>query len=118
MVLFDYEKIWLLSGGQSKLIVQYFRGLYFRRPEYDYLKGSSFVLKPEVIVNNPHRLAKRTLAEYLGLCALRNYSNYQQFRDVNLDLEYFPDYIPKQIVEQNPLVTLEKTKLIFKEEVL
>ena len=118
MLLYDFEKIWLLSAGQSKLIVRYFKHLYFNKPEFTYLKGSNFMVNPLVVVNNPYKLANRLLAEYIGVCSLRNYANYQQLRDTDLEIDYFPDYIPKMIVENNPLLTIENTKIIFKKEKL
>lgn len=116
MLHYDFTKIWLLSGGQSDLILKYFTYLYEDRVEYRSLKGHNFILNPETVIDNPLRLSKRALAEYLGICALRNYSQYQQYKEVNLDLEYFPDYIPRCVVDTNPLLAIDKSKIIFKLE--
>lgn len=116
MILFDFEKIWLLSLGQPHLMIRYFKYLYLKRYDYRSLAGNNFIVNPEIIIRNPYRLSNQQLAEYLGLCALRNYANYQQSKEVNLELEYFPPWIPKQVVEANPLIELNKTKLIFLKE--
>lgn len=118
MLLYDFEKIWLLSGGRSDLIVRYFKGLYYQRPELASLRGSNFMVNPKVVVENTRHLSDRTLAEYIGLCALRNYANYKMFSDCNLEIEYFPDYIPSIVVDSNPLIQKSGTKLIFKEELI
>lgn len=116
MVLYDFNKMWLLSGGQSHLILRYFKYLYLERSDFRFLKGTNFILNPEIVVNNPMRLPQRKLAEYLGICSLRNYSTYQQYKEANLDLEYFPDYIPRDVVDSNPLLALNKSKIIFTKE--
>lgn len=116
MVLYDFDKIWLLSGGQPRLMLRYFRYYYNANSNFKSLRGSNFILNPEIVVKNPFRLPQYKLAEYLGLCALRNYASYQQYKDVNLALEYFPDYIPRKVVDENPLIAINKTKLIFKYE--
>lgn len=116
MVLYDFDKIWLLSGGQPKLMLRYFKYLYLNRVDYRFLKGTNFILNPEIVVNNPMRLPQHKLAEYLGLCALRNYANYQQFKDTDLAMEYFPMYIPRKVVDENPLIAINQSKIIFKYE--
>lgn len=117
MQFYDFQKIWLLSGGQSKLIVRYFKKLVSGEPEYQHLHGDNFILNPIIVTKNPLGLDNRTLAEYLGLCSLRNYTQYSQYRDVDLDIEYFPNYISKDIVESNPLIAINKTKIKFNQEV-
>lgn len=116
MILFDYEKIWLLSLGKPNLILLYFKRIYNKEPKYSCLIGNNFILNPEVVIENPYKLSKRQLAEYLGLCALRNYAKYQQFKDVDLEMEYFPPWIPRIVVDSNPLIAIDKTKLIFLKE--
>lgn len=116
MVLYDFDKIWLLSGGQPKLMLRYFKYLYLNRVDYRFLKGTNFILNPEIVVNNPMRLPQHKLAEYLGLCALRNYANYQQFKDTDVAMEYFPMYIPRKVVDENPLIAINQSKIIFKYE--
>lgn len=117
MQFYDFNKIWLLSGGRSNIIVNYFKHLVDGKPRYQHLKGDNFMLNPLIVTENPLGLDKRTLAEYIGLCSLRNYINYSQHLDVDLDIEYFPDYIPKEVVESNPLIAINQTKIKFKQEV-
>lgn len=116
MILFNYEKIWLLSLGRPDLMLRYFKWLYLGYPEYETLKGSNFIVNPEVIIKNPYKLSDIQLSEYLGLCALRNYSEYKLSGEVDLEMEYFPPWIPKQVVEQNPLIAINKSKIIFIKE--
>lgn len=116
MVLFDFEKIWLLSLGQPHLILRYFKYLYLGYYDYRSLRGTNFILNPEIVINNPYKLSQQQLAEYLGICALRNYANYQQTGDADLELEYFPPWVPRQVVDTNPLFAIKQTKLIYLKE--
>jgi hypothetical protein len=116
MLLFDFEKIWLISGGDSRRILKYFRKLYNKEPGYESLRGTNYIINPEVVARTPNCYTDRVLAEYLGVCALRNYATYQQFQETALDISYFPDYIPKEVVTKNPLLAIKQDKIIFKEE--
>lgn len=118
MILYDFEKIWLLSMGQPKLMIQYFSRLAWGNPNYFFLKGSSFIINPEVILDRRFRIADQKLteqqkAEHLGMCSLRNYANYRQAKDVDLELEYIPPWVPRIVVDESPLYTINRTKLIF-----
>lgn len=113
MVFYDFEKMWIVSGGNSDLMLLYFKALVrgdsFALP----LKGENFIVNEKIVTQNPEKFSNRELAEYLGLCALRNYSNYRIHGITSLELEYVPNWIPANVVRSNPLINLNKSTIYF-----
>lgn len=93
--------------------MQYFKNLHKKKMQFRPLLGNNFILNPEIIVDNPLKLTDRQLAEYLGICAYRNYAHYLQQKEANLPMEYLPSYIPRSVVEDNPLLAIKQSKIIF-----
>lgn len=108
MKWFNYEKIYLAARGDCSTILKLFRE--------ENIPGLNWVLNEEIILNNPLKLTDRQLAEYLGLCALRNYSDYTLYKSKDLDLYMLPPWIPDIVILENPLITKTKTHLIFEKE--
>lgn len=115
-MFFDYEKIFLVSKGNSNVMVNLFRRMVEDPDAYRMLGGMSYILNESVIVYNPKKLTNRQLAEYLGLCSLRNYAEYKFSGDSTLDMQQIPPWIPKTVIETNPLIAIQKSKLIFIED--
>ena len=116
MLFFDYEKIYVLSCGKSKQIVQYIKLLKHEPLKYKLLNGNSFILNEDIVVDNPLRLSDQQLAEYLGLLSLRSYDQYLLTSDSSLDMENLYPWIPREVVETNPLIAINQSKLIFIKE--
>lgn len=93
---FDYEKLYLLSLGESNTLLKFFR--------QSNVTGNHYIKNERIVVANPHRLSDRTLAEYLGLCSLRTYP------EVDLPVERLPPWVPMSIVQENPLIKLSNDK--------
>lgn len=89
---FNYEKIYLVSLGESSLLLRYFK-------EHN-VDGDNYIKRPEIVTDNPLRLSDQHLAEYLGLCSLRKYP------DNDLHLDYLPKWVPISVVQENPLVRI------------
>lgn len=88
------------------------------RPEqYSMLQGSSFILNEDIVIWNTHHLAPQQLAEYLGILSIRSYSNYLVSGDTSLDIQLLYPWIPREVVETNPLIAIKQNKLIFIEEI-
>ena len=117
MKFFDYERIYLLARGNSDLIVKLFNRMLTEPDAHQLLVGSSFILNESTIVNNPYKLSNRQLAEYLGILSLRNYAEYKFTNDPSLDMQYVPVWIPRSVIDTNPLIAINKSKIIFKEEI-
>ena len=76
--------------------------------------GSNFLLNPKDFLND-----KRTdiyfRLQYLRLSSLRNYADYKLFEQTWLDTTLYPD-LNRQAIQQNPLLTINNTKIHFKYE--
>lgn len=76
--------------------------------------GSNFLLNPSDFLND-----KRTdiyfRLQYLRLSSLRNYADYKLFGQTWLDTTLYPD-LNRQAIQQNPLLTINNTKIHFKYE--
>jgi hypothetical protein len=104
---FDYEKLYTEANGDCDRMIE----LFNKSPSL----GPNFIVNP-----HPVRVkvgySNKALAEYLGLCALRRYENYVYTKEVDLESYLIPPWIPRDVIENNPLVKLTDTKLIFKKE--
>ncbi|BAV81270.1 hypothetical protein [Vibrio phage VCPH] len=116
MIQYSYEKLWLLSFGNAEVLVKAFKKLYDGEPGYEVLKGDDFIVNPSVIIDNPYRLTYQQLAEYLGILALRPLIHFKQFGYTDLDMARVPSWVSASIVKTNPLIVINQSKLIFKEE--
>lgn len=94
MKRFDYEKIYLLSLGESTLLLRYFKECS--------IGGNNYIKRPGIVTENPLGLSNQHLAEYLGLCSLRKYP------DSHLPLDYLPKWVPLSVVQENPLVRINQ----------
>lgn len=116
MILFDYEKIYMLSYGRADLIVGYIKRMLNNPEAYPDLIGSSFILNTDVITKNPSKYDARTLAEYIGFLSIRNYQVFKETGDTSLSLMSLYPWIPREVLDSNPLVQLKVDKLIFEKE--
>lgn len=116
MLFFDYEKIYVLAAGKSDLIVNYLKNIKYKPEQYGLLQGNSFILNEDVVIKNKYHLSSQQLAEYLGILSIRSYNNYLVSGDTSLDIQLIYPWIPREVVETNPLIAIKQNKLIFKEE--
>lgn len=107
MKFFNYEQIYLAAHGDSTKIVE-----YFKRAKS---VGPNFILNESVLGRNCF-LSDRTLAEYIGLCSLRNYSEYISTLNPNLEISKLPIWVPLDIVKENQLIQLTDKQIIFTKE--
>lgn len=117
MLFFDFEKIFLLAKGNSKSIVQLIRRMVSNPEMCKPLLGMSFIINESIIIDNPRKLSDRQLAEYLGILSFRSYAEYKFTGDSSLDMQYLPTWVHKSVVEENPLIAINKSKLTFIEEI-
>lgn len=101
MVRFDYEATYLVAKGSANSILKY----------WQLIPGFDFVLNPNIL-RSPEFSAQQK-AEYLGFCALRNYSDYKFYNYSDLDLNKLPAYVPIILAEQNPLLKVTQKEIIF-----
>jgi hypothetical protein len=118
MTFYSYERLYVLSGGNSDLIVTYFNNLVRNIDLYSDLVGGSFIVNEKIITRNPYRLSNQVLAEYLGILSFRNYASYKFTRNPDLSIELLPPWVPKSVVENNPLIEIKQPNLKFSEEII
>jgi hypothetical protein len=106
MKLFNYEEIWLASHGDSTKMLEAFKNSD---------SGNDFIANQKALVD-AFWVSDRHKAEYLGLCALRSYTNYVDNNEVDLSLDLLPPWVPIEVVKENPLVQLTDNKIIFIKE--
>lgn len=117
MILYDFEKLWLLAMGNSELIVKAFKRLVNGESGYEHLKGQDFIVNPRVVTHNTHNLTNQQLAEYLGILAMRPLHYYYQDGYIDLDMTRVPSWVPASIVKSNPLIKIKQAKLKFIQEI-
>lgn len=106
MLFFDWEKLYLLTHGNSALILEYL----------DKVGGNSFILNEAVVLENPLGLTELQRANYLGLCSLRNYADYKMHGQKDLPVWMIPDWIPQSAIKECPLITITNNLIIFDKE--
>ena len=117
MLFFDYEKIYVLAAGRSDLIIRYIKNIKYKPEQYKMLLGSSFIVNEGVVIWNSNHLTSQQLAEYIGILSIRSYHNYLVSGDTSLDIQLIYPWIPREVVENNPLIAIKQNKLIFNEEI-
>ena len=96
MLFFDYEKVFLLTGGNVRWML----------PMFEKVAGYDFIKNPEILYNDKFTLRDRV--EYVGLCSLRNYEDYANRGILYLDRDLIPPWVPEQILADNKLIELHK----------
>lgn len=116
MIFYNFESLYIISGGNSDLLIKYFNTLCETPYMAKALIGSSFILNPTVILHNQFNLTNQQLAEYLGVLSIRNYTNYTLNGETSLDIVLVYPWIPRAVLESNPLIEIKQNKLHFTQE--
>ena len=106
MKFYNYERLYLLSHGDPKLLLQYFKEV----PQ----EGNDFIVNPSTVADV--FISDQFKAEYLGLCALRNYEDYLDREEVDLNRDLIPPWVPIEAIKDNPLIKLTNKKIILQKE--
>lgn len=112
MILFNYPAIYLLSKGDSSLIVKYLRAIHYGR--YKNLLGLNFLVNPDVLFDSKY--SDRELAEFVGICSLRRLSEYKLSKTTKLHISRVPPWVTKTVVTTNPLISINQPYLEFRTE--
>lgn len=112
MRFFNYENLFIAANGNPDKMLK----LISDEKLIQELLGHSWIKNLDSIVGS-YLVSSRHKAEYIGLCALRDYSNYTKYGDTSLHIDLIPEYIPwKILVRENPLLTLTDNIIKFKYE--
>jgi hypothetical protein len=79
------------------------------------LRGNSFILKLEPILQLKRSIDTAYLVQYVKLCGMRDYNMYKLYGIKTLPLSYYPD-IDLNAIKHNPLLKITQTEIYFKYE--
>jgi len=106
MKFFNYEALWILSHGNPTLMLKYFKLSN---------SGENFIVNQRALVD-AFWLTDRQKAEYLGICSLRSYDDYLINKEVNLNRDLIPVWVPDSVITTNPLIQPTNTQIILLKE--
>lgn len=116
-LFFNIEKVNRAAKSSPTQTLRIIKDMSDRNPitkYYKLLTGNSFLLKPELLLND-----KTTdilyVYQYVLLAARRDYSLYKLFGEKSLPLSYFPD-INLSSIRTNPLLNVTNSEIKFKYE--
>lgn len=112
MILFNYSAIYLLSKGDSTLIVKYLQAITLGN--FKNLAGLNYLRNTAILFSD--KFTDREKAEFVGICSLRPYSDYKLRRETKLHISRLPPWVSRNVVENNPLIEINQPNLIFKTE--
>jgi len=107
MLFFNYETIYLASLGNPDKMLKLLCS--------SGNSGTNWIKNPWGLVES--QASNLHKAEALGLMSLRNYATYIKAKNLSLELDLIPPWIPQKILELNPLITITDTRIIFVTEI-
>lgn len=107
-VFYSIPKLFKLSDNKIEKILQIFK------ENKSNIRGDSFLLKPEKLLNSISTSQQKV--EYIYLAAYRNYADYVLLGIDYLDMSYIPDIDITKINRLNPLISIENNKIKFNKE--
>lgn len=98
-----------LSNNNIEKILQLFK------ENKSNIRGDSFLLKPEKLLNAI--ATNQQKVEYIYLAAYRNYADYVLLGISYLDFSYIPDIDVAKVNRLNPLISIENNQIKFNKEI-
>ena len=122
MVLFNWKKIYQEAEGSAVKCVQIVDMLVYKKvpfnsydPLYRYrnksFSGDSFLLQPEILLENGFRYSPREVAIYIAVASRRKLANYVAFGEKTLSIDHAPQV--NKLIEDNRLLYMEGSKIHF-----
>lgn len=121
-LFFSLEKLEKQSIGSDPKFMQilwdHYQQKLLRRPtlnkvRYKPINGSSYLLNPQPLFNQQTDIAY--VVQYVKLAARRDYTLFTMFKQITLDLSFFPD-LDVSIISRNPLLIVKNKQIQFKFE--
>lgn len=109
MLFFNYAHLFFLAGGDCERIVK----LLLLQEEHPIpeLHGRNYIRNLEPIKYKRYSYQDR--AEYIGLLSMRNHTDELFYEKNWLDIADLPPWIPLMFIEENPLIKIDKGKILF-----
>ena len=122
MFLFNWKKIFNEAEGSSVKCVQILDMMVYKKvpynsydPIYKYrnksFSGDSFLLQPEILLENGFRYSPREIAIYVGVASRRKLADYLAFGEKTLSIHHAPQV--NKLIEDNRLLYIEGSKIHF-----
>ena len=122
MFLFNWKKIYKEADGSSIKCLEILDMMVYKKvpynsydPIYKYrnknFSGDSFLLQPEILLENSFRFEPREVAIYVALAARRKLADYLAFGEKNLSARHAPQL--NTLLEENRLLYIRHGKIHF-----
>ena len=122
MFLFNWKKIFNEAEGSSVKCLQILDMMVYNKvpynsydPIYKYrnksFSGDSFLLQPEILLENGFRYSPREIAIYVGVASRRKLADYLAFGEKTLSIDHAPQV--NKLIEDNRLLYMEGNKIHF-----
>lgn len=121
-LFFSLDKLEKQTQGSDTKFMQILHDYYLtkanNRPTLSGLKyrkiiGNSYLLNPQPLFNQTLDIAY--VVQYIKLAARRDYLLFTMFKQITLDLSYFPD-LDVSVISRNPLLNIKNNHIHFKFE--
>ena len=112
MLFFNYSNLFFLAGCDCGKIVNLL--LLQEKHPIPELHGRNYIRNLEPIKSEDY--TSRNKAEYIGICSYRNHTDELFYGKTWLDIADLPPWLPLQVVEENPLIKIDKGKILFPHE--
>lgn len=119
-ILYNWQKIVKVAEKKNSNIIELVRKLTFGlkgknkldiKSTTETLSGTSYLLAPELLLNNAWKYSNKEVVQYLAMASLRNYNNYIFYGTASLDVFLCP--IPVEKIAKNRLLTVKESKIHF-----
>lgn len=77
--------------------------------------GDNFLINPKGLETS-FWVPNRFKAEYLGFASFRSYDDYKSKGLIDLEISRLPPWVPLQVAQQNPLLTVTDKYIKFNKE--
>ena len=122
MVLFNWKKVYQEAEGSAVKCLQIIDMITYKKipfnsydPIYKYrnknFSGDSFLLQPEILLENGFRYSPREIAIYVGVASRRKLADYLAFGEKTLSIDHAPQV--NKLIEDNRLLYMEGSKIHF-----
>jgi len=125
MIFFNWETMSRIAEGDPKNIIlmvailTYNLTCHKRDPMKDIfyaadLRGDSYLLHPEKLLQNEKDVSMKYMAEYVGLASYRRRIDFQLMKDTTLSV--YHNHMDRDKIEKNPLLFVRDNRIHFKLE--
>lgn len=122
MLLYNWRKIFIISGGSSKRILLILESMLQKSlpvnkydPIYRYyymdFTGPSFLVNPSYLLKYRYKYKDKEIADYIGLASFRNLGEYKVSGKITLDLSHSP--LGQDAINKNRLLRIEDGQIHF-----